>query len=99
MADALLARLMAPLAATLVNRVVLACNDLNTRRNKTTREEFGVAERDLLARITALERCERALREIVGQEKPNTWGYDAAHIALQDDWRERARKALRAVYE
>jgi hypothetical protein len=35
------------------------------------------------------------LAEIVGQEKPNPYGYDAAHKAMDDDWRARARAALR----
>jgi hypothetical protein len=35
-----------------------------------------------------------ALREIVGQDAPNRWGYDCASIALDDDWRTRARAAL-----
>jgi hypothetical protein len=33
------------------------------------------------------------LREIIGQENPNQWGYDAARVALDDDWRARARAA------
>lgn len=35
-----------------------------------------------------------ALVEIVGQENPNRWGYDAAHKALDDDWRAQARAAI-----
>ena len=34
------------------------------------------------------------LAEIVGQETPNKWGYDAAGVAMNDAWRERARAAL-----
>ena len=34
------------------------------------------------------------LREIVGQQAPNRWGYDAAGIALDDDWRTRAQAVL-----
>lgn len=34
------------------------------------------------------------LVEIVGQENPNRWGYDAAHKALDDDWRAQARAAI-----
>ncbi len=34
------------------------------------------------------------LREIVGQQAPNRWGYDAACVALDDDWRTRARVVL-----
>lgn len=34
------------------------------------------------------------LREIVGQKHPNRWGYDAACVAMDDDWRARARRAL-----
>lgn len=33
------------------------------------------------------------LREIIGQENPNRWGYDSASVALDDDWRGRARAA------
>ena len=33
------------------------------------------------------------LREIIGQENPNRWGYDSARVALEDDWRARARAA------
>jgi exo-beta-1,3-glucanase (GH17 family) len=34
------------------------------------------------------------LIELVGQEKPNRWGYDVAHKAFDDDWRARARAAV-----
>lgn len=34
------------------------------------------------------------LREIIGQEKPNRYGYDAGAVALNDDWRKRARQVL-----
>lgn len=37
------------------------------------------------------------LQEIVGQPTPNSWGYDAAAVALNDDWRARARAALAAA--
>jgi len=36
------------------------------------------------------------LAEIVGQAQPNRWGYDAACVALDDNWRARARAALAA---
>lgn len=35
-----------------------------------------------------------ALATIVGQEKPNKWGYDSASVALNDDWRNNARALL-----
>ena len=38
------------------------------------------------------------LREIVGQEQPNRFGYDAAAVALDDDWRQRARAILLKAY-
>lgn len=34
------------------------------------------------------------LVEIVGQPNPNRYGYDAAHKAMDDDWRARARAAI-----
>lgn len=39
------------------------------------------------------EELVEVLHEIVGQETPNRWGYDAARVALEDDWRLRARAA------
>jgi hypothetical protein len=50
-------------------------------------------EHILLAELVAV------LREIVGQAKPNRWGYDAADVALRDDWRQRARAVLARVDE
>lgn len=35
-----------------------------------------------------------ALKAIVGQQRPNRWGYDSAEIALDDEWRDQARAAL-----
>jgi hypothetical protein len=37
------------------------------------------------------------LDEIVGQTNPNRYGYDAGCKALDDDWRARARAALRSA--
>jgi hypothetical protein len=48
-------------------------------------------ERDMNNEINELA---AVLAEIVGQENPNRWGYDAAHVALNDEWRARARAAL-----
>lgn len=31
------------------------------------------------------------LGEIVGQEKPNSWGYDSSVVAMNDVWRNKAR--------
>lgn len=39
-------------------------------------------------------RTEAVLAQIVGQEKPNMYGYDAAGVAFQDAWREEARQLL-----
>lgn len=50
-----------------------------------------------MAAIAAVPELVAALREIVGQENPNRWGYDAAEIALDAGWRERARAALAKV--
>lgn len=44
--------------------------------------------------ISAAPELLAALVEIVGQENPNRWGYDAARKALDDDWRDRARAAI-----
>lgn len=44
--------------------------------------------------ICAAPKLLAALKEIVGQDKPNRYGYDAAGVALDDDWRARARAAL-----
>lgn len=44
--------------------------------------------------MKAVQDMMAVLREVVGQEKPNRWGYDAAAVALNDDWRARAREAL-----
>ena len=36
-----------------------------------------------------------ALQEIAGQSTPNRWGYDAGIVALNDEWRAKAREAIR----
>lgn len=52
------------------------------------------AAADLAHLIAAAPEMLAALREIVGQDRPNRWGYDAATVAMDDGWRERARAAL-----
>ena len=44
--------------------------------------------------IAAAPAMYEALKAIVGQQTPNRWGYDAAEIALNDEWRAQARAAL-----
>ena len=44
--------------------------------------------------IAAAPAMYEALKAIVGQQTPNRWGYDAAGIALSDEWRAQARAAL-----
>ncbi len=44
--------------------------------------------------IAAAPAMYEALKAIVGQQTPNRWGYDAAEIALSDEWRAQARAAL-----
>ncbi len=44
--------------------------------------------------IAAAPEMLAVLEQIVGQEKPNRCGYDAASVALDDAWRERARAVL-----
>ena len=39
----------------------------------------------------------KVLAEIVGQEKPNDYGYDAACVALDNSWRVRARAVLAGI--
>ena len=46
------------------------------------------------ALIAAAPELLAILREIVGQDQPNRWGYDAAGVALSDNWRRRAREAI-----
>ncbi len=46
-------------------------------------------------RLEQANRMERILFEIVGQDKPNRYGYDAAGIAMNDDWRARARASIK----
>ena len=41
-----------------------------------------------------VERLRAVLVRIVGQPEPNRWGYDAAGVALDDEWRKDALKAL-----
>lgn len=45
-------------------------------------------ERDALAAV---------LDKIVGQKHPNKWGYDAASVAMDDEWRAEARATLNKV--
>lgn len=47
-----------------------------------------------LVKTSLLEEAAKLLEEIVGQKKPNQWGYDAAYIAMGDGWRFRARDFL-----
>ena len=51
----------------------------------------------IAAAVPLLDDLIGVLREIVGQKEPNRWGYDAAHVALNDDWRGRARDVLARV--
>lgn len=51
-------------------------------------------QRTLTKLLEQLSRSEAVLAKIVGQEKPNKYGYDAAHVALGDEWREDARQLL-----
>lgn len=46
------------------------------------------------AGLTTYSELRAILAEIVGQEKPNRYGYDAASVALDDGWRGRARELL-----
>lgn len=48
---------------------------------------------------TAFYEMRKVLEEIVGQEKPNKYGYDAASMAMDNEWRKRARKALAKAKE
>lgn len=45
--------------------------------------------------IAAAPRLRDALLRIVGPQNGNPYGYDAAAVAMQDDWRAEARQALR----
>jgi hypothetical protein len=54
-------------------------------------ENMSTEERD------ALEACAASLFELVGQSKPNRWGYDVAYLALVDEARNRARARLAAL--
>lgn len=51
-------------------------------------------QRTLSKLLEQRNRAEAVLAQIVGQEKPNKYGYDACGVALQDDWREEARQLL-----
>ena len=44
--------------------------------------------------IAAAPAMYEALKAIVGQQRPNRWGYDSAEIALNDEWRAQARAAI-----
>ena len=58
----------------------------------------GVFNRDELAQAANLlavaPELLAALEEIVGQKSPNKYGYDAAEVALNDAWRNKARAAI-----
>jgi len=41
------------------------------------------------------ERMAEILARIVGQAKPNRHGYDSSLVALDGEWRESAREALK----
>lgn len=60
--------------------IVAECYGINSAANA----RLIASAPDLLAVLT----------EIVGQQNPNRYGYDAAHKAMDDDWRTRARAAI-----
>ena len=57
--------------------------------------EFSPRElADAARRLEAADDLLAALKDIVGQETPNKWGYDAAYVAMDEAWRARARAAI-----
>lgn len=68
-----------------------SCRELNCIGYRKCRYCDGAGEFSDRRKVTDVE---IALRVIVGQENPNRWGYDCASIALNDEWRRRARRAL-----
>jgi hypothetical protein len=77
------------------------------KRNGVIRDEDGthIAEQCDGASLKEMQLLAAApellevLQEIVGQDRPNTYGYDAACIALEDSWRKKARAAIKKATE
>ncbi len=60
--------------------------------------ENRYAEADLVIDLNrSVAEMIEVLKEIVGQEKPNKYGYDAAEVALKDEWRDKARAVLKTA--
>jgi hypothetical protein len=72
--------------------------DADGRRLLHLSGAVGLNDNDLantiVAAVNSAEEMRQVLAEIVGQEKPNRWGYDAGAVALDAIWRTRARAAL-----
>lgn len=76
--------------------MTLIANLRHAARNRETvvigGGEFGPAELAEAARVLELHsRLVSTLGQIVGQERQDQYGYIAASVAMDNDWRNRAR--------
>lgn len=51
----------------------------------------GLVAAEIAHRCNLHQELIDTLGAVVGQDHPNKWGYDAAGIAMNDEWRNKAR--------